>query len=448
MHHPIFAARTITARLVCLLACGSAAWGQALPTHGCAGSGDVGCVIPNLFGPGATGVTLPNAPGHQAHFLDNQRFTANFLPLNTAVATQLTLLPLPSPVSGYTYELDAATGLRRPKAQSLGPILTERGETLGARKLFVGFAYQRFRFSEIDGNDLGRLPIVFDHQQQTGRPFERDVITADNDIDLKIDQFTLFGTVGVTDRFDVSLAVPFLDVRLGAVAQATIRPLGNDLCGPPGQPQTSPCHVFRPNDGTSLSNTYTNGQTATGIGDVTIRLKHNLYNGRRFVAAALADVRLPTGAERNFLGSGAVGVRPFVAVSLKGKFSPHVNIGYQWNGESVLAGDITANTKGDLPNQFFYSVGTEIGVLPSLTLAVDLLGQQVFDAVRVRQTQQAAGFPNLAFETASFGVSNGSLGFKYSLVNRLLLTANVLIAMDSGGLRQRATPLIGLSYTF
>ena len=51
-------------------------------------------IIPNLFGAG--GLTLPN-PTHNAHF--DSAFQSNFVPFNTALAGQLTSLPIPSPAS-------------------------------------------------------------------------------------------------------------------------------------------------------------------------------------------------------------------------------------------------------------------------------------------------------------------------------------------------------------
>src|SRR4030095_11982918 len=52
------------------------------------------------------------------------------------------------------------------------------------------------------------------------------------------------------------------------------------------------------------------------------------------------DLRLPTGDERNLLGTGAPGVSPFVAWSGNfGALSPHLNAGYQWNGDSILGGE-------------------------------------------------------------------------------------------------------------
>src|SRR5215204_4932193 len=77
-------------------------------------------LIPNLYGP--AGLTLPN-PTHQAHF--DSSFQQNFGPLNTAIASQLTSLPIPSPASGLVYSFDKALGVYTRSARSFGPILAE-----------------------------------------------------------------------------------------------------------------------------------------------------------------------------------------------------------------------------------------------------------------------------------------------------------------------------------
>src|SRR5262245_45665006 len=95
--------------VIAILVVAAAALGQ--DTLGrCAGSSKIGCVIPNPFG---RGITLPRrTPGeHEAHFYETQQFTENFLPLNTAIATQFALLPIASPASSFTYSYDRATGV-------------------------------------------------------------------------------------------------------------------------------------------------------------------------------------------------------------------------------------------------------------------------------------------------------------------------------------------------
>ncbi len=106
-------------------------------------------VIPKLFGP--DGLTLPN-PNHAAHF--DSDFQNNFGPFNTAIGSQLTSLPLPSPASGFTYTFDPALGVYTRSAQSYGPVLAERAETIGKEKFFAGFSFQHFRFGTLDGVDL------------------------------------------------------------------------------------------------------------------------------------------------------------------------------------------------------------------------------------------------------------------------------------------------------
>ena len=92
-------------------------------------------VISNLYGP--EGLTLDNDT-HRAHF--DSSFRENFSPFNTALAAQLTSLPLPSTAAGFTYTYDPTLGIYNRSAQSFGPILAERAETIGKGKFYVGFS--------------------------------------------------------------------------------------------------------------------------------------------------------------------------------------------------------------------------------------------------------------------------------------------------------------------
>src|SRR4029078_5477740 len=102
-----------------------------------------------------------------------------------------------------------------------------------------------------------------------------------------------------------------------------------------------------------------------------------MREGQRSLATGL-DLRLPTGDEQNLLGSGAVGLRPFAALAETfGAAAPHVNVAYQWNGRSVLAGDVRQQSKADLPDQFQYAIGSDVAVNPHLTAVFDVLGQRL-----------------------------------------------------------------------
>ena len=171
-------------------------------TGQCDGHSEPGCSLPNLFG--RFGLTLFPNPGfpHYAHFIGSAQTTLNQT-LSTAIATQLAILPIISPSSAFTYKYDSAAGAFVRTTTSFGPIYAERAETIGRGKVSFGTSYQRFRFSTIDGIDLHKIPAAFTHVPDTGpggtpAPYEADVIQTTNNVDLKMDQTMLFGTVGIT----------------------------------------------------------------------------------------------------------------------------------------------------------------------------------------------------------------------------------------------------------
>ncbi len=437
-----------------------------------------GCVLPNLFGP--TGLSLASNPvfPHYAHFIGSAQTTLNQT-LGTAIATQLAILPILSPASGFTFRYDSAAGAFVRSTTSFGPIYTERAETIGRGKFYFGASYQRFRFSSLDGINLHKIPAVFSHVPGTGpggvaEPYEADVIQAVNDVSLHMDQTMLFGTVGITDRLDFSVAVPIISVRMGAISNDTIiRVSGPTFVPAPGAPPINNPHQF--NTSGSLTNLYGSNGSASGIGDVTFRVKGNILQTDALRVALALDVRAPSGNARELLGSGATGIKPFVAISAGKRVSPHVNLGYQWNGNSILAGDVTGTAisenaagtvviqngpaiKRRLPSQFFYSFGVDVGVTNRLTLAFDYLGQAVFNAPRVFSstftTQNIPGgtgpltLPTIIGNKETMALSSGAAGLKYNLFGQLLLTADLLFRLDDKGLRQDVTPLIALSYAF
>jgi hypothetical protein len=116
---------------------------------------------------------------------------------------------------------------------------------------------------------------------------------------------------------------------------------------------------------------------------VTVRLKQTVTKGARQGVALGVDLRLPTGDERNLLGTGAPGVNPFLAWSGNyGALSPHINAGYQWNGDSILGGEPGSGEAKDLPDLAQYSAGAVIEVHPRITAAVDVLGRYIMAAPR------------------------------------------------------------------
>jgi hypothetical protein len=133
--------------------------------------------------------------------------------------------------------------------------------------------------------------------------------------------------------------------------------------------------------------------------------------------------------------------------------SPHVNLGYKWNGSSVLAGNPATGESADFPDQAGYAVGADVAVVPRVTLAFDLAGVFIFNAERLKsETFHAldgrSTFPNIAFTRESLHGLSGSTGLKVSPIDRLLVDVNVLFKLDDNGLRDKVTPLVGVEYSF
>jgi hypothetical protein len=388
--------------------------------------------------------TLAGEQPHSAHFVSDFQF--NFGQFSTALVSQLVSVPLPSPGGGFTFEFDPSLGVFQRTTGSFGPILTDRADTIGARKVAVGFAFQRFTFDSVEGINLGGVPAVFTHDNAELLGGREDVVTTSNAITAHVNQTTVFVTMGITDRLDVSLAVPTLSTYLKIVSDARIRRLGttNELT-----------HFYRQATGeVGDERIFTAVGNASGVGDLMVRFKTTVRKSETNGAAVGLDVRLPTGDEMNLLGSGSPGVEPFVIWSgTYQMISPHVNAGYKWNGSSILAGNPATGESAPFPNQVSYGIGADIRVDPRLTLAVDVIGRYVMDAERLRLEEfqgldGRTSFPNIVFARDSYNALSGSLGLKANVFDRLLVDLNVLFKLDEHGLRDKVTPLVGLEYSF
>ena len=459
--------------------------------------GKVACTVANVFGPGGLSTTGDTLVAH--NFISGQTspnsFILNVTALSSAVGSQLGVLPLVSPSSGIAYVFDKSLGVSVPAEYNLGPILSERAGTIGRHKILVGFSYQDFDFDKIDGVDLKNLHAAFGQtaigtcsaaggagaQNEGGCAFIRDTVVTTNNIDLRVNQYTAFVSFGLTSRFDVSVAVPFVNVRLAVTSAASIHNNGLDddfqfVGFGSGTPCANPC----------FNRTFFNATGATGVSDVTVRGKYNLWRGEKAGLAVGGDIRFPTGDALNYLGSGAYGIKPFGAFSYNFKrFSAHVNGGYEWNGKSFLAGNVAPNPdpttgitpapfKASLPSQFFYAAGAEAGIFKRLSAAVDFLGARYFNAPRIQATtftelpacdptkvnsvptQQcnAPQFlttstvdPNVQQFNGDYTTADLAVGLRFRPFGKLLLTANSIVKLNDPGLRSKFVPLLGITYS-
>jgi hypothetical protein len=385
------------------------------------------CLIPTAVTP--TGFTFSNSAAGLGSLSNSFGF------LTSDIGGEISQIPLASPASGIIYTNDPTLHVPVPSDQSLGPILTQRADTIGRHKFYIAGTYQYFLLKDVDGLALSNLPSVF--LLQSSAATSPDTLgVANGDIQLKIHQFVGYITYGLTSRIDVSAAIPILRVDMRYTFNESFF---NIASGAP--PVGGPA---------SLQST--KAGEATGIGDIVLAAKSTLWKFKRGGGLAVGtEFRLPSGDALNFLGSGTVGAKPFAGLTLGGRVSPHFNIGYQVNGHTVLQ----TIGNGTLPNRLIYSGGADWRVVPRLTFAADILAQRVFNAPRASLlTDVTLPGTSIVVDSAiatyqnTYNRTDGTLGFKLKPFGNLLITGNMLVKLDQGGLRERYAPLVGVSYTF
>jgi hypothetical protein len=435
-------------------------------------------------------IRLPTPTGtglsHAAHF---SPFSVNELQnpavavvdgFNRLMVVQLSTFPIGSSAGGFSYAFDPALGTLRRASNSFGPLFAERAATIGRGRMSAGFNYQRASYDKFEGSNLndGTIRFYLRHQDccTTGSGpavppffgvdqnpdgtllnpfFEGDVIEAALSLKVKTDVVSMFGNYGLTDRWDVGIAVPVVHVDMDATVLATIKrlatsanPLIHTFVGGQDVPQT----------------TVSSGGSATGLGDIELRTKYRLKDLRAGGIAAAVDVRLPTGKEEDLLG-GSTQVKVFLVESGGGdRLTQHVNIGYTFSkdsGTTAATGHLAGSPT--FPDEFNYAAGVEFVVEPRVTIIGDVVGRTLRNAGRLDMTTktfqfQPAGTPappiaTMQFEefeprTGNLNLLYGTTGVKVNPKGNILISASVLFPLTDKGLKSRLTTIIGMDYAF
>ena len=389
-----------------------------------AGATDLKDTIRNLYG--SQGIRVEPTP----FFTQETRFQAASLQgldqLNNQLTSAIGVPSFNSSVTGFTFDIERGLPVRT--TESLGPLLTERATTLGARKLDVTFTYTRVNFTKLEGKDLNNLELIFRRNDANeicdpSSPLclaRRDIIRTKLKVDLTEDIFALIATYGLTSEWDVGFVVPVTHIRLIAKAQAGVF----DQFGNPGGTKIGdlPIHRFGPN---STQPDASGGGDETGLGDIILRTKYNFlrnYDGRIPDLAFLVEMKLPTGDEDRLLGTGGTNLTGLlVASKTYGRwFTPHINLGYE------------IDTKDTRQNTIRYALGFDARLLSELTFGADVIG---------RHKPDGSGTGDHIVDL--------SLGVKWNPIQSLILRANVQIPLDkNSGLRADFIPTVGIEYIF
>ena len=408
-----------------------------------------------VFGEGEDPLFLVGTAGqeatevHAGHFIPASS-EANSVVLQffgNAIASGIANFPLSSTVASQTVKF--VGGVPVATSRSFGPIFAERAQTIGRGRLNAGLNYSRIRFRDIRGIALNDVRLNFVHQNSDfegcdaifggdctlyGVPqFENDLMSLSLDLSFDADVFALFGTFGITDWLDLSLAIPLIDMSMRGTSVVTMTPSTDPAFHFFGGTQADP----------ELQAESQAFADATGIGDIAGRLKALVASGENWGLGLLVEGRAPTGNEEDFLGTGEWSAGGLAIVSgTFSDFSPHANVGYQYRaGEfdqdivKVIAGfDHRLAGWATLAADFLgaFPVGEQKLTFPELV---------EYEAPFVRSVE-ATNIPN-----TRDNLLDASLGFKFQTKGGLIIITNVLVPLNSGGLRAAWIPTLGIEYT-
>lgn len=396
---------------------------------------------------------LTGSPGeHGLHFSpDNVASSDKMIKsLATFIGTNISSFPLSS--TGATVVFDFSTGVPVRETGNLGPIFSEEGTTLGKGRIIFGYNFTYMRMNKIRGLKVQDMQFTFIHQDVDSgglgdSPNELDTIDLFMDMELDASILAFYATAGVTDRLDVGVALPLVNARLKADPLASVNSftfVTNDTANHSyGDDPVAPVLVTRP---TPVND------DATGIGDVALRAKLNFHSGERADLAGLLEVRLPTGDEDNFLGSGHTSVKAVLIASRAfGGITPHANLAYNYRDSKLDNDDI----------ELFLGYSQTIGA--RFTLALDLIGRfevgSTIDELQFDETAtirrpvgnseyvQQVELTNLPQADRDHRVDL-SLGAKYAPREFLVLLGNAFFPVNDDGLRSDFVTTVGFEFNF
>lgn len=421
--------------------------------------------IENLFRFGDCGsdilLCLQNTSGQDAAlaFSDaleaGNRLLVDFI--TDAIGLSVASIPTPATSAGAVVEFTPG-GRIQTRLLSGGPIYAERAPSLGRGKLLVGALFTQLTFQQLRGVPISDLLFNFRHVDIPGTPGlgnpvqENNVLQVRLSLDVRTIATSVFLTYGLANTLDVGVAIPVVLTSVSGASEAQIVPFGSGSVYSFGGPAEDP----------KVRETSYQDGTAVGLGDLGLRMKLNLHQGRRTGWAFQGDVRLPTGSEEDLLGLGHVAVRALGVASAEfGNFTPHVNLGYLYRARA-----------DSLQNHSVVALlGFDHSLTTGVTLAVDLLSELVLDKSALQipaDIQYTEPFtrivPATTIPDSRDSRVDATVGFKWSVpctpswptfcatgaergTGLTLITAAV-VPMNRGGLRPGIVWSVGAQFKF
>jgi Putative MetA-pathway of phenol degradation len=324
---------------------------------------------------------------------------------------ELSTLPISSSAGGFSYRLDPTLGTVMRSSDSFGPFFTERSLTAGARQASLTVSYRQADFDTLGGRNLrdGTLVSTASALRSDAEPFDVETLS----LRIRTDTMTFSGNVGVSDRLDLSAALPFVRLTMSGQRVDTYR--GTEILQAAGS------------------------ANASGIGDIVVRAKYNLLRRTVSGVTVAGEMRLPTGRDQDLLGAGKASVTPRLIASHEGeRFGAHGDVGYRLGG---ISDDVEYN-----------AAVTFVGGA-RLTVVGELLGRRSEGGRLAAITQPHPGLIGVdtirltATEDATHRLG-AVAGIKWNPTGSWIVSGNILRSLTSGGLNAAWVPTLTFDYSF
>lgn len=390
---------------------------------------------------------------HASHFFPAADVAQTTLApaLGNLISSNVASFPLSATQVGIV--LDFSTGVPVKVIDRQGPIFAETGQTLGRNTFSAGVNYTHLNLSHFRGTALSDLTFAFTHEDFAGpgsdgivgdEITERDIVYIQPHLELTAGIFAFYASYGILDNLDISLALPIVTLSAGGVAEAHIDSWTLDNTG------RARHFLGGTDENPVLEASYRYEETETSLHSIGVRGKYQ-FPFQQFDAAALLDIRIPTGSRSRLLGSGATSWNlGIVSSGDLGFLNPHFNLLYNGRGSGYGSDRLT------------YAIGFDRRLVPGVSVAVDILGNfalnhdetiRLYNLANGPSTPVYYEFPGTPVTVPLSNIDdrdhdntmNLSAGSRIAFSPEIQAMVNVMVPIRDGGLYARWVPTAGLT---
>jgi hypothetical protein len=354
--------------------------------------------------------------------------------------------PVVATVPGYSYVYNPTLQTFERSTQ-LGPVFSERAETVGRGRFEIGLSYLFANLDEVDGDDLGLYTgtSVLPAETIPGVTAFLDSEIDFREFSIEHQWFNASFTYGITDRWDVNVLLPVVqtDLTMRGRQRYVVRVLDPDTGALPAIARTGERTIRAEGD-------------RFGVGDLLARTKYRFFEGPVNLAAVVS-LRFPTGDEEDFQGLGDTTITPSMvaAAALGAGVSVYGNFGFEVNADDAER------------NRARYAVGASYQVIEQLALLLDIVGSSAFvddefevaapprsGLVRNPDGSEPNGldFPQGAdidtFAIPRSDIVDLAVGAKLSVAPGATAFIGAIVPITDDGLRADVIPTGGIEVTF